>query len=110
MRRMSFALIQILDKGYAWSPPAGGEAPAVGEVRASPSLFLLFSSRVEFVPYVTSSKYRLFQAADMIATLELIRIKLENEGRISDTEKMFFLSIQNLKKNYLKLLERKRWI
>jgi hypothetical protein len=46
----------------------------------------------------------------MIATLELIRIKLENEGRISDTEKMFFLSIQNLKKNYQKLLERKRWI
>ena len=74
------------------------------------SAFLLFSSRVEFVPYVTSSKYRLFQAADMIATLELIRIKLENEGRISDTEKMFFLSIQTLKKNYLKLLERKRWI
>ena len=62
------------------------------------------------IPYVTSSKYRLFQAADMMATLELIRIKLGNEGRISDTEKMFSLSIQNLKKNYLKLLGRKRWV
>lgn len=73
------------------------------------SAFRLFSSRTEFVPYVTSSKYRLFQAADMIATLELIRIKLENEKRISDAEKLFFLSIQNLKKNFLKLLARKRW-
>ena len=62
------------------------------------------------IPYVTSSKYRLFQAADMMVTLELIRIKLGNEGRISDTEKMFSLSIQNLKKNYLKLLGRKRWV
>ena len=62
------------------------------------------------IPYVTSSKYRLFQAADMMATLELIRIKLGNEGRISDTEKMFSLSIQNLKKNYLKLRGRKRWV
>ncbi len=72
--------------------------------------FSLFSSRLEFVPSVTPSKYRLFQAADMIAALELLRIKLEVEHHISETEKSFFLTIQNLRKNYLKPLARKRWM
>jgi hypothetical protein len=31
--------MRILDKGFIWSPPAGGEAPAVGEAQASPSLY-----------------------------------------------------------------------
>ena len=61
-----------------------------------------------FVPNVTPEKYKLFQVADMIATLELVRLKLETEGRISDAEKEFFLSIQNLKKNFLKPTARKR--
>ena len=70
--------------------------------------FALFSSKIEFVPNVTPEKYKLFQVADMIATLELVRLKLEVEGRISDAEKEFFLSIQNLKKNFLKPTARKR--
>ena len=70
--------------------------------------FALFSSKIEFVPNVTPEKYKLFQVADMIATLELVRLKLETEGRISDAEKEFFLSIQNLKKNFLKPTARKR--
>lgn len=45
----------------------------------------------------------------MLATLELLRLKLENDRRISDAEKEFFLSIQNLKKNFLKPIARKRW-
>ena len=56
----------------------------------------------------TFSRRGLFQVADMIATLELVRLKLETEGRISDAEKEFFLSIQNLKKNFLKPTARKR--
>ena len=70
--------------------------------------FALFSSKIEFVPNVTPEKYKLFQVADMIATLELVRLKLETEGHISDAEKEFFLSIQNLKKNFLKPTARKR--
>ena len=56
----------------------------------------------------TFSRRGLFQVADMIATLELVRLKLETEGRISDAEKEFFLSIQNLKKNFLNPTARKR--
>ena len=72
--------------------------------------FALFSSRIEFVENVTPEKYRLFQVADMIATLELVRLKLETDGRISDAEKDFFLTIQNLKKNFLKPTARKLYI
>lgn len=61
------------------------------------------------MPEVTPEKYKLFQVADMLATLELLRLKLENDRRISDAEKEFFLSIQNLKKNFLKPIARKRW-
>jgi len=71
--------------------------------------FALFSSKLELVPEVTPGKYKLFQVADMIATLELLRLKLENDCRISDAEKDFFLSIQNLRRNFLKPASRKRW-
>lgn len=71
--------------------------------------FALFSSRLEFVPNVVPEKYRLFQVADVIATLELVRLKLESDGRISEAEKGFFLSIQNLKKNFLRPTSRKRY-
>ena len=72
--------------------------------------FALFSSKTEFVEEVTPDKYKLFQVADMIATLELVRLKLDTDGRISDAEKDFFLTIQNLKKNFLKPTAQKLYI
>lgn len=71
--------------------------------------FALFSSKVEFVAEVTPEKYRLFQAADLIASIELVRLKLETDGHISQAEKDFFRGVQNLKKNYIKPLSRKRY-
>ena len=72
--------------------------------------FALFSSKLEFVENVTPDKYKLFQVADMIATLELVRLKLETDGRISDAEKDFVLTIQNLKKNFLKPTARNLYV
>ena len=69
--------------------------------------FAMYSSKCEFVENVTPSKYKLFQVADMICTLELLRLKLEETGRISINEKNFFLNIHALRKNYLKPLTRK---
>lgn len=71
--------------------------------------FALFSSKLEFVCEVVPSKYRLFQLADFICTLELVRLKLDADKRISTAEKDFFLSIQNLRKNFLKPILRKLW-
>ena len=72
--------------------------------------FAMFSSKIDFVENVTPEKYKLFQVADMMATLELVRLKLETDGRISDAEKGFFLTIQNLKKNFLKPTARKLYV
>ena len=69
-----------------------------------------FADKVEFIEDVTPGKYRLFQAADMIATLELIRAKLKADGRITASEKGFFESVQKLNRVYLKPLSRKEWI
>jgi len=84
-----------------------GQSDVLGIIRDA---FALFSSKLELVPEVTPRKYKLFQVADMVATLELLRLKLENDGRISDAEKDFFLTIQNLKKNFLKPAARKLWV
>lgn len=71
--------------------------------------FKSFNPRVEFIENVTPAKYRLFQAADMIATLELIKAKLKTDGHITVSEKGFFESIQKLNRVYLKPLSRKLW-
>ncbi len=46
------------------------------------------------------SKYKLFQAADLLCTLELVKPK---------SEKTFFGNIRDLKKNYIKPLSKKEW-
>ena len=58
---------------------------------------------------LTSSNYRLFQAAAMFCSMELIRLKSEASA-ISVSKLEFFGNIRDLKKNYLnplKMYERK---
>ncbi len=54
------------------------------------------------------SEYKLFQAADLLCTMSLIRLKLEN-NLFSKSEMAFFGNIRDLKKNYLKPLSKKEW-
>ncbi len=72
--------------------------------------FAMFSSRTEFISEVEPSKYRLFQAADIACTLELIRQRLEDTGRLSESENAFFAGPKNFRKNYLKLLDHKIFV
>ena len=72
--------------------------------------FAIFASRTEFIPEVEPSKYRLFQVADLACTLELARAKLSEPEGLSESEKVFFGGTKNFKKNYLKLLDRKRFV
>ena len=71
--------------------------------------FAIYSSKVEFATDVRPSKYRLFQVADVICTLELVKAKLMDNGLISESEDRFFGGIKNFKKNYLKPLSRKEY-
>ena len=68
------------------------------------TLFHAFLPRVKFRK-VTPSYYRLFQVADMICTFELLKLKMENNS-LSKSERIFFGSVNDLKRNYLKIVKR----
>ena len=57
---------------------------------------------------VVPSDYRLFQAADMICSMELIRLKVEASA-VSASELEFFGNVRDLKKNYLNSLDIYEW-
>lgn len=69
--------------------------------------FAIYSSKTEFVAEVSPHKYRLFQAADLACTLELVKTKLEVEGAISGSEHAFFGGEKVFRKGYMKPIERK---
>ncbi len=66
----------------------------------------LYFSDVEFRK-AEPQKYRLLQAADFICSIELLKIK-RNENRLSNSEKKFFYKPQELKKTFIKSVDNKR--
>lgn len=58
---------------------------------------------------VLPSEYKLFQAADLLCTMELIRLKLDNNS-FTKSEMIFFGNLRDLRKNYLKPLQKKEWV
>jgi hypothetical protein len=82
-----------------------------GQVEVSKILSSVFHATLPNPVFrkVMPSDYKLFQAADLICTLELVRLKLE-ENRFSKSEQLFFGNTRELKKNYLKPIRKKEWI
>jgi hypothetical protein len=70
------------------------------------SVFNVALNNVKF-KNVTPSDYKLFQAADMICTLELLSKKAEHK-KLSNSENTFFKSVKKLDKDYIKAIRRKR--
>lgn len=70
------------------------------------AVFSIQFSNVEF-RRAEPQKYRLLQAADFICSLELLKIK-QSEKRLSKSEKQFFYKPQELKKTFLKSIEKKK--
>lgn len=58
--------------------------------------------------YVMPTEYKLFQVADLLCTMMLVKLKLENSF-FSQSEIAFFGNIRDLKKNYLNPLSKKGW-
>ena len=71
------------------------------------SVFTILLPRVE-MRKVVPSDYRLFQAADMLCSMELVRLKMDASA-VSSSELEFFGNLRDLKKNYLKPLEKIEW-
>ena len=57
---------------------------------------------------VAPANYKLFQAADMLCTLELLSLKAERK-MLSNSELAFFQSARMLNKSYLRVLRKKRF-
>ena len=70
------------------------------------AVFSIQFSNVEFRK-AEPQKYRLLQAADFICSMELLKIK-KNENRLSKSEEKFFYKPQELKKVFFKSIEKKR--
>lgn len=79
-----------------------------GQVEVSKILSSVFNIVLENVEFrkVYPSEYRLFQVADLVCTLKLVELKLENHA-LSKSEMVFFESERTLKKNYLKVIKAK---
>ncbi|MBR5799506.1 MAG: DUF3800 domain-containing protein [Lachnospiraceae bacterium] len=68
----------------------------------------------EFLPQaefrkVFPSDYRLFQVADLICTMELMRLKLESKA-VSKSEMFFWGKESDFRKNYLKRVYQKEYV
>ncbi len=70
------------------------------------TVFSIHLSNVEFRK-AEPQKYRLLQAADFICSMELLKIK-KNENRLSKSEKQFFYKPQELQKTFFKAIGKKR--
>ena len=81
-----------------------------GQIEISKILASVFTALLPEVEIrrVIPSDYRLFQAADMLCSMELIRLKAEASA-ISASEQEFFGNIRDLKKNYLNPLRKFEW-
>ncbi len=71
------------------------------------SVFAVMLPQAEFRKVIPVD-YRLFQVADLFCTMELIKLKYE-EHLMSKSETAFFGSIRDMKKNYIKGIEKKRY-
>ena len=61
---------------------------------------------IDFPPLVTPEKYRLFQSADLICTVELIKQKLKIGLSLTKSESTFFPSVRTFRKAIARPLER----
>lgn len=73
------------------------------------SAFKFVTAKTEFVPEVTPARYRLFQAADLICTLELMRRRIDEGIGLNKSESLFFGNARLFKRNVLSQLSLKEF-
>lgn len=81
-----------------------------GQIEVSRILASVFSALIPNSQFrkVLPKDYKLFQVADLICSMELIRLKMENH-QYSHSEELFFGKQYELKRNYLRIIQKKEW-
>lgn len=82
-----------------------------GQIEVSKLLSTVFNALLPSVQIIKvfPSDYQLFQTADLFCSMELVRLKIKN-NMVSASEMEFFGNLRDLRKNYLKPLQKKEWI
>lgn len=82
-----------------------------GQVEVSKILSSVFNALLPNPVFrkVLPKEYKLFQVADLLCTLKLVELKMNN-NMFSKSEEIFFGNMRDLIKNYLKPLKKKEWI
>lgn len=62
--------------------------------------------QIAFAQAVRPEKYKLFQLADMICTLKLVELKLQNGDALTESESKFFGGPRKFKRDFLKPVKR----
>ena len=80
-----------------------------GQHELSVLLSAIFSAYFENIEFTRAEqkKYRLLQSADFLCMMELLKIK-DKEGRLSQSEEKFFYKPRELRKVFLKPIEKLR--
>lgn len=75
-----------------------------GQIQLTKILIAIFGSLLENSEFrvIAPNNYKLFQAADLVCTLALIKNKLLSGKSLTNSETKFFGSAGKLRKNYLK--------
>ena len=71
----------------------------------------IFSDHLDNVEFIKAmpQQYKLLQVADFICTIELLNIK-KNSNSLNSSEKKFFYKPQELKKTFIKSINKKHFI
>ena len=82
-----------------------GQTPVTNLLRST------FTNRaglvIDFAQAVRPERYKLFQLADMIATLKLVELKIDRGESMTESEYKFFGGPRNFKRNYLRFVKAK---
>lgn len=82
-----------------------------GQIELSSILSAIFSAHLNHVEFrkAIPQKYKLLQVADFICTIELLNIK-RNSNTLNSSEKKFFYKPQELKKTFIKSINKKYFV
>lgn len=80
-----------------------------GQVEVNKMLSSIFNVALGNVEFrrVIPADYKLFQVADLLCTFRLVKLKFESNIQ-SQSEKLFFGNNRDMKRNYLKAIEKKK--
>ena len=103
-----FNFARKLDFHYVCAKIRKDEGPDVRQIELTKILTSVFNTLYAHVEFrkVKPVDYKLFQAADLFCTMELLAEKADSNS-FSKSEQEFFCSVRDFKKNYLKPLLKK---